>query len=64
MPEVIHNYIAPIAVIPPQSILMGRIEELRRKINKTRKKEAKEILESQKQVLEIQLATLLKSLGR
>lgn len=64
MVEEIFNYVKPIAVIPPQQIMEGRINELRRKAERTRKKEAKDLLQKEIGLLEKQLADLYRSLGR
>ena len=39
MAEVITHYVAPIAIIPPQSLMAGEIVALRRQLSRTRKAE-------------------------
>lgn len=64
MPEEIFNFVAPIAVIPPQQVLQGRINEMRKKIARTRKKETKDLLNKELATMEQSLASNMKSLGR
>lgn len=64
MGEEIFNYVAPIAIIPLNQIMEGQINELRRKISRTRKKETKEMLIKQVQQLEAKISDYLKSMGR
>lgn len=64
MPEEIMNHKGPIAIIPPQSMMAAQIEQLRRKIVRTRKKEAKELLIKEQKTLEVRLESYLKSIGR
>jgi len=64
MAEKIFNYVAPICVIPPQQILAGRVNELRKKIARTRKKESKKLLEDELLVAEAALHRVLMELGR
>lgn len=64
MVEEIFNYVAPIAIIPPNQLMIGQINQLRRSLSRTRKKETKDMLNKQIQLLEVRLEDYLKSIGR
>lgn len=64
MPEVIQNYVAPIATIPIQSLLAGQIAETRKAIGRSRKKETIDQLTKKLSGQEAELSKVLKSLGR
>lgn len=62
MPEVIKNYVAPIAVIPKQSLLAAEVEQLRISMNRKRKdaekRRAKEMYEAKKSELNAYLISI------
>jgi len=64
MPEEILNYVAPIAVIPPQSVLAGQIQQLRQKLSRQRKQESRDLVARQLADAEKALAECLRKLGR
>lgn len=64
MPEVIANYVKPIAIIPPQQLLAGRVAELRQKLARQRAQASKEQVALELAAAIKQLNDCLVKLGR
>lgn len=64
MPEEVKNYVAPIAVIPKQSLLRGRLAELEKSYNRKRTDLAKKEVRLEIDKTQKELTECLAKLGR